>query len=381
MTAQSPARPIASVRRSAFTLVELLVVITIIGILISLLLPAVQSARESGRRAQCANNVKNLCLALQNYHNTARIFPPSSVWKVNGQFDTSQIETKNNPSLYENWIILILPYIDQQNLYNQVDFTHPIGGTSTNQANMTVRVTQLPFMLCPTDAYNRAPFSGSGSSLTNQMGDNWARGNYGANGGMGFMSYSAHNNSGAGPLATANNYSAASPGGWNNKYCTGVMGANMSLRIEDIHDGSSNTVLVGEIRAGFLPFDPRGVWAMGGACPSALWAHGYVGDDNGPNSNQPRADDVQSCSDIENAVGGQTNLQALGMACSPDNWPNWQQTVRSLHPNGGNVGFGDASVHYFSDFMDHNGTGPTNLSTWDKIMLSNDGLPLDASKY
>ena len=68
-------------RRGAFTLVELLVVITIIGILMSLLIPAVQAARESARRLQCANNIRNLGLALNNCHVSFKIFPPSSVWK------------------------------------------------------------------------------------------------------------------------------------------------------------------------------------------------------------------------------------------------------------------------------------------------------------
>jgi prepilin-type N-terminal cleavage/methylation domain-containing protein/prepilin-type processing-associated H-X9-DG protein len=380
MSEGSQARPVVAARRRGFTLVELLVVITIIGILISLLMPAVQSARENARRAQCSNNVHQLCLALQSYHTNMRIFPPSSVWKVNGKFDTSQIENKNNPNLYENWIILILPYIDQQALFNQVDFTQPIGGVSTSQANMAVRATQLSFMQCPSDSYNRVSFNGSGSSLVNQLGDNWARGNYAANGALGFMSYTSYASSGSGAYS---NYAAATAAGWNNKYCTGVMGANLSLRIDDIHDGASNTVLVGEIRAGIVPFDCRGVWAMGGACASALWAHGWIGDDNGPNCAQPNADDVNSCTDIYTAVGGQAALQNLGMACSSGNWSNFQQTVRSLHANGGNIGLGDGSVRYVSDFIDHSGSNgnPPNLSIWDKIMLSNDGLPLDTSKF
>jgi prepilin-type N-terminal cleavage/methylation domain-containing protein/prepilin-type processing-associated H-X9-DG protein len=380
MPVYQPAATHSGKPRHAFTLVELLVVITIIGILISLLLPAVQSARESGRRAQCANNVKQLCLALQSYHTSARIFPPSSVWKVGGKFDVSQVETLNNGSLYENWIVLVLPYMDQQGLFNQFDFTQPIGGVSTSAGSMTARATQLQILLCPTDSYNRQPFNGSGSSQTNKLGDNWARGNYAANAGMAYLSYSASAHTrGFGSVQGAN------PVGWNIKWCTGVMGANASLRIEDIRDGSSNTILVGEIRAGILPYDTRGVWAMSGGSPSALWAHGFVGDDNGPNSASLNADDMLSCADVVTAVGGQTNLANLGMPCSNDSGakPNWQQTVRSLHPNGGNVGLGDGSVRYISDFIEKgtNGTPPACLGTWDKLNLANDGQPLDASKF
>src|SRR5262249_22720191 len=146
MMVESQGRLVTAARRRAFTLVELLVVITIIGILISLLMPAVQSARESARRAPCSNNLQQTCFALQSYHTSMRIFPPSSVWKTGGKFDTSQVELKNNPNLYENWIILVLPFIDQQALFNQVDFTQPIGGVSTSQANIAVRSTQLGFM-------------------------------------------------------------------------------------------------------------------------------------------------------------------------------------------------------------------------------------------
>src|SRR3954469_9382671 len=111
----------ASPRRLAFTLVELLVVIAIIGILVALLLPAVQSAREAARRMQCQNNVKQLGLALHNYHDVHKIFPPSSIWPVE-----SEIEKKNNGNLGANWVIMVLPYMEQQNLYNSFNFTKSI---------------------------------------------------------------------------------------------------------------------------------------------------------------------------------------------------------------------------------------------------------------
>src|SRR5262245_42755608 len=109
--------------RAGFTLVELLVVIPIIGVLVALLLPAVQAARESARRTQCANNLKQIGLAMTNYHDTSKWFPPGSVW-VN---DTAT-DARNKGS----FLIRILPYIEQQTLYQCFDFNLP-----TNDQRLT----------------------------------------------------------------------------------------------------------------------------------------------------------------------------------------------------------------------------------------------------
>ena len=198
------------------------------------------------------------------------------------------------------------------------------------------------------------------------MGDGWARGNYAANASMGYMVTGGTNGAGS---------------GWNVPQLQGVMGANVSLRMEDIKDGALNTILLGEIRAGLTTYDPRGIWAMAGGCPSALWAHGYVNDDNGPNCSQIYADDNVGCSDVGNALGGPEQLVVLGMPCWNGNNANVQQTARSLHRGGVNMCFCDGSVHFISDLIDHSGTGPTNLSVWDKLNLSNDGYAIDNSTY
>ena len=109
-------------------------------------------------------------------------------------------------------------------------------------------------------------------------------------------------------------------GGWVNRLERGIMGANASIRIDDIHDGTSNTILVGEIRAGLTSFDCRGVWAMSGACSSALWAHGYYGDDDGPNNTQSDAgDDVVTCTDIYTVLADTNGsvLAKAGMSARP----------------------------------------------------------------
>ncbi|MHC2068802.1 DUF1559 domain-containing protein [Bremerella sp. T1] len=151
-------------RRNAFTLVELLVAIAIIGILIALLLPAVQQAREAARRMQCQNNLKQLGLALHNYHDTHRKFPLISS-ESTGFSAQAQM----------------LPYLEQGNLHDLIDFREPLmlgsgPSVSLNPVHAGIQDRLLPMLLCPSD---------SGDPLYNDGTDTWAGTNYMVNVGSG----------------------------------------------------------------------------------------------------------------------------------------------------------------------------------------------------
>lgn len=147
----------AARRRPAFTLVELLVVIAIIGILVALLLPAVQAARESARRSQCVNNLKQLGIALHNYVDAVRTFPPSTMQATpaTGGFENGTLGEFYNFGA----LALLLPYMENASMYNTMDFRYPVyvpGGTGSDGFNIAPQNMQaagslLPMYLCPSD--------------------------------------------------------------------------------------------------------------------------------------------------------------------------------------------------------------------------------------
>src|SRR5687768_12176095 len=114
-----------SIWRDAFTLVELLVVIAIIGILVALLLPAVQAAREAARRMSCSNNLKQLGLALHNYHDTYQRLPPGAIWRnpngTNAPPPQANAENGRDANWGATWVVMVLPYMEQTALANEYD--------------------------------------------------------------------------------------------------------------------------------------------------------------------------------------------------------------------------------------------------------------------
>ncbi len=352
-----------SYKRSAFTLVELLVVIAIIGILIGLLLPAINAAREAARRAQCQNNVKQLALATLCFTEARSIFPPSCTWKND---DPSTLEGGR-----DNWVIMILPYMEYNALYKQFNHDLPI----SDKSNEAARATIVREMLCPSDTFNRKPFNGTSGQQTSKMGDNWARGNYAANGGLGFLSKTRDSARDEGGAATK---------GWIDPTLRGIMGSGCALKPSQVTDGLSHTILVGELRAGLTSYDCRGVWAMSGACPSSIWAvASYLGyDDYGPNCLNPRADDNVNCAQLKTEFGGgDEGLITAWMPCSDGNWPNWQQTMRSLHSGGVYSAMADGSVQFINDLIDCTPHSDGSRTVWDNLIASGDGKIIPSSAF
>jgi prepilin-type N-terminal cleavage/methylation domain-containing protein/prepilin-type processing-associated H-X9-DG protein len=212
-------------RQRGFTLIELLVVIAIIAVLIALLLPAVQQAREAARRSTCKNNLKQLSLAMHNYHEVANVFPPGNIYI--GATHPQRGGTYNAPTGASGpswgWPLHLLPYIDAANVYNRVDVNNPPyaqvildsttdAGAAPNTVNQAVCNSQPPAFVCPS---------------VSRWGSATQYKDYGING--------TTSASGCCPERDANRTSH-----------TGIANRNTSYGFNDITDGTTNTVMFGE---------------------------------------------------------------------------------------------------------------------------------------
>lgn len=211
-------------RRTGFTLIELLVVIAVIGILIALLLPAVQQAREAARRTQCKNNLRQIALALHNYHDRSGSFPPSSVVDGNG-LDTG----------WWSWVVRVLPDLDQQPLYSQLDLNEDIWTNCHKYRALTS--IKLSVLICPSDPH-------------------------------GERVYESEEDCAGGEAYALTNYLACR-GSTRDVPGNGVFpDINCVTRMEHIRDGTSQTLLVGE-----RPAEPSAYWGW--------WATGFGLDSRG----------------------------------------------------------------------------------------------------
>jgi prepilin-type N-terminal cleavage/methylation domain-containing protein/prepilin-type processing-associated H-X9-DG protein len=309
--------------RRAFTLVELLVVIAIIGVLIALLLPAVQAAREAARRMTCTNHQKQITLAFHNYHDTHGALPEGSWLNYNG-----------------TWVAHTLPYIEQQTLYDQYKQNSPTLDWWQATANRTL-LNQLVISVyrCPSDGNRKVRFADPGIyAFHNYVGCMGQAAVYSPS-----TTDSASNSSGLVAYGSPT-VEAKKAMFW---------GANKNLdrrwmTLADINDGLSNTLACSETIQGESDNsdnsrDLRGL---------IIWANGcFFTTYYAPNS--PNADIFPS---------SQTNhVKHPRTTCSANN-PSIL-SARSFHSGGVNAGYGDGSVHFHSDTI--------NITTWRALSTAN----------
>lgn len=278
-------------RRPAFTLIELLVVIAIIAILIALLLPAVQQAREAARRSSCKNNLKQLGVAMHNYHDTFGLLPY-------GYFDSNTYHGR------DCWMQQILPQLDQGAVYEQYAANNARWVMDTPA---TIKDMKVPTLMCPSDP-SSGGFGGGGGA---RAGGNGFQGNYIMNAGNQLMTRSS-------------------------RTLNGLFHKDSSIRFRDVTDGTTNTLLASE---SILRGKNTGGW--GGA--GGYWGganHGAYGFTTLESPNTTVADQVYSCKSTTwpnapcTAVGGGSALRNF---------------ARSMHVGGVQVTLGDGSGRFVSE--------------------------------
>jgi prepilin-type N-terminal cleavage/methylation domain-containing protein/prepilin-type processing-associated H-X9-DG protein len=392
-------------QRHGFTLIELLVVIAIIAILIGLLLPAVQKARESAARSQCANNIHQVVLALHAYQEDNDRLPVGCF--VPYTYDGCKYCQDITYPFGPNWAVYILPYIEQGNVYNTINvnaypgigLVHPTKGkTGTEQTyygpnfkNMdrtwrAVRGYTIPTYLCPSDPKNGVPYndpngaidmlgpdkSGPGADAPIETG--WARGNYAATAGFTDNDHTSDGggantanpfdgNAGDGIVPGVSGNPALSKGPIFFQSTTGKNGTKLT----DITDGTTSTIMINEIRAGFNQLDPRGVWALGYPGMSITNA----GRNYNPTPNNILDNDSNGGDEMQNCYKFYfTGIGAAGYGCFGGMGVGQDQDnsamARSFHDGGVNAGFADGSVRFILNSIDQ--------YTWCVLQSKNDGM-------
>ncbi len=344
-------------RRFAFTLVELLVVIAIIGILVALLLPAIQAAREAARRTQCTNNLKQLALGIHNYADTHGRFPSGFISSLPALPDATSAAERS----VWTWGALLLPHVELSTVYEtlQVDRI-PLWQNLTNSAGLAALQTPLPTFVCPSD---------TGPDL-NDFGQKYgASGEVKGTSSAQFTSYEKRvtsNGTDRFEIAKSNYVGVASvgdsmtpPGGDFAAYGqpVGVFFWNSSIGFRDILDGASNTAMLGERCYKFQDV-LMGAGTVFGCSPIAT---AY--------SSRTRA--------INNALG----IPYWGLNQTVVAWQHQNRGFSSVHPGGVQFALCDGSVRFISDTIDFRGNsigGMTSAnqgvdSTFERLLSRNDG--------
>jgi prepilin-type N-terminal cleavage/methylation domain-containing protein/prepilin-type processing-associated H-X9-DG protein len=352
------------VKRRGFTLVELLVVIAIIGVLVALLLPAVQAARETARRSQCMNNIRQLGLALLNHESAKGRFPR------NEQVVTALPNGRKERRDLASHLVMMAPYIEAANLTNRLDLSPDATDVPGNQLidGTPLRKYPLPMLNCPSDQKTGLQNADGLNTLASLSDGPVAVTSYAGSMGAQIMgSFGGFN------MRTGN---AVPPGGgvydldndgedWFNttstmtppcngagkgnirgdcavpEHISGVFGrGNWAAKIREIEDGTSNTIALGEIRPSTSGYQ----WYSGWTRSEGLWFA----------TTAPLNYDTDP--EVWNVGGGGGRGGVAGGIPVGRNWEtdfNVAMGFRSLHPNGATFAYCDGSVHFLNDSIDY----------------------------
>ncbi|MEX0728364.1 MAG: DUF1559 domain-containing protein [Planctomycetaceae bacterium] len=287
-----------------FTLIELLVVIAIIAVLIALLLPAVQQAREAARRTECRNHLKQIGLALHNYHDAHRVFPIGAFFSDRGGLQFAW-----------GWSVFILPYIDQANFYNSLNLqstTYPAGGSYSPEAsggNEFKWKHYIPAYNCPSDVGARERDIGTGS--TGRM--IWAKVCY---------------------AAMAGSDNRVRPDGYTTYDGNGLFYNFSRHSMRDILDGSSNTIAAGEVSNG-VPTNAASLDHPSYLDKEQIWLYGHA-------SLIDASDPINGAGTIPGNRGWFNPIELSGQGSS------------SYHEGGAHFALGDGSVRFISENVSFN---------------------------
>ncbi|MBW3597230.1 MAG: DUF1559 domain-containing protein [Planctomycetes bacterium] len=297
--------------RPGFTLVELLVVIAIIGVLVALLLPAVQAAREAARRMQCTNNLKQLALGCHNYHDTYKTFPPNHLF--------SRPPGQAREAEGWGWQALILPFIEQQPLHETLGVTKytlmdVLAGNNPQAPTPLVpflQETVIETFICPSDANSTRPTAPQARHFGGGQGTRaggWGRWRPPANN---YMS----------SRGTRNNWPNV-----NNLDAHGMFSGQLGHRLRDVTDGTSNTFFIGERETQY--------------CRGGTW----IGVRN-PQGNRVRGF-------YYNTANVRVPLNAPDPPFTWNTRSGCSEGFASLHPGGANFAFADGAVRFISETID-----------------------------
>ena len=314
-------KPLSQSSRKGFTLIELLVVVAIIAILIALLLPAVQKAREAARRTQCRNNMKQIALAVNNYENKNKIFPPAVTY--NNQKSASCTNAWDQTGGY-SWRALILPEIEEQNIYDDLDFNASTDRTSCadNATAQAARAFKIDAYLCPSDdtladiVSNNATYGTNYAAMCSTRMD------------MAYTTNLAH--------ATQSTLKHI-----------GVLHASKPARQRDVaKDGTSHTILLVEVdRSGMLVNRGSGTDSFQNRCGDWISKYACLADgvrtpdDFGSNAS-PKVDETGWVG--EHYWSSFVNSNTVG----------WGRAASSSHGGGAHVAMTDGSVHFVTKGVD-----------------------------